>query len=66
MRDRGDLTRALTITPEYLRTKEGDAGSVLDLRNMQISLGRRFRSLKIWFVLRSFGLQGFRAHLQKT
>ncbi|KAI9331792.1 pyridoxal phosphate-dependent transferase [Zopfochytrium polystomum] len=57
VRDRGALTRALT---------EGDAGSVMDLRNMQISLGRRFRSLKLWFVLRSFGLTGFRKHIRHT
>lgn len=66
VRDRGDLSRALTITPTYLRTKHGDAGNVLDLRNLQISLGRRFRSLKIWFVLRSFGITGFQHHLRRT
>ncbi|TKY87550.1 hypothetical protein EX895_003564 [Sporisorium graminicola] len=66
VRDRGDLSRALTITPTYLRTKQGDAGNVLDLRNLQISLGRRFRSLKIWFVLRSFGIHGFQHHLRST
>ncbi|SPO31567.1 related to Aromatic-L-amino-acid decarboxylase [Ustilago trichophora] len=66
VRDRGHLSRALTITPAYLKTKQGDAGNVLDLRNLQISLGRRFRSLKIWFVLRSFGVQGFQAHLKTT
>ena len=66
VRDRGDLSRALTITPTYLRTKHGDAGNVLDLRNLQISLGRRFRSLKIWFVLRSLGQAGFRSHLRNT
>ncbi|KAE8271783.1 hypothetical protein A4X09_0g550 [Tilletia walkeri] len=66
VKDRGALTRALSITPEYLRTKHGDAGNVLDLRNMQLSLGRRFRSLKLWFVLRSFGVKGFQAHLRQS
>lgn len=66
LRDRGHFSRALTITPEYLRTKHGDAGDVLDLRNLQISLGRRFRSLKIWFVLRSYGVSGFQQHLRST
>ncbi|SPO48706.1 related to Aromatic-L-amino-acid decarboxylase [Moesziomyces antarcticus] len=66
VRDRGDLSRALSITPTYLRTKQADAGNVLDLRNLQISLGRRFRSLKVWFVLRSYGLEGFRKHLRTT
>ncbi|KAJ1024120.1 hypothetical protein NDA16_002959 [Ustilago loliicola] len=66
LKDRGDLSKALTITPAYLKTKQSDAGNVLDLRNLQIPLGRRFRSLKIWFVLRSFGLEGFRKHLRTT
>lgn len=66
LKDRGDLSKALAITPAYLKTKQSDAGNVLDLRNLQISLGRRFRSLKIWFVLRSFGLEGFRKHLRTT
>ncbi|KAJ9475851.1 hypothetical protein PHBOTO_005937 [Pseudozyma hubeiensis] len=66
VRDRGDLSRALTITPTYLRTKHGDAGNVLDLRNLQISLGRRFRSLKVWFVLRAYGVSGFQHHLRST
>ncbi|CAD6932497.1 unnamed protein product [Tilletia controversa] len=64
--DRGALTRALTVTPEFLRTKHGDAGDVLDLRNMQLSLGRRFRSLKLWFVLRSFGVKGLQDHLRHS
>ncbi|CAD6886161.1 unnamed protein product [Tilletia caries] len=66
VRDRGALTRALTVTPEFLRTKHGDAGDVLDLRNMQLSLGRRFRSLKLWFVLRSFGVKGLQDHLRHS
>jgi aromatic-L-amino-acid decarboxylase len=65
VRRRADLQNALTVTPEFLRTKHGDAGSVLDLRNMQLSLGRRFRSLKVWFVLRSYGQEGFRTHLRR-
>ncbi|KAE8226461.1 hypothetical protein CF319_g945 [Tilletia indica] len=66
VKDRSALTRALTVTPEFLRTKQGDAGTVLDLRNMQLSLGRRFRSLKLWFVLRSYGVRGFQAHLRHS
>jgi aromatic-L-amino-acid decarboxylase len=40
-------------------------GTVLDYRNMQLALGRRFRSLKIFFVLRSYGAQGFQAHQRR-
>lgn len=66
VRERASLSNALTVTPEYLRTKQGDAGSALDLRNMQLFLGRRFRSLKVWFVLRSYGQKGFREHLRTS
>ncbi|KIJ40178.1 hypothetical protein M422DRAFT_210014 [Sphaerobolus stellatus SS14] len=65
IRDRKLLTDALDITPTYLRTKEADEGTVIDYRNWQLPLGRRFRSLKVWFVLRSFGLNGFREHIRK-
>ncbi|KAK0537224.1 hypothetical protein OC834_000886 [Tilletia horrida] len=66
VKDRAALAGALTITPEYLRTRHGDAGNVMDLRNMQLSLGRRFRSLKLWFVLRSFGIKGLQQHLRNS
>lgn len=64
LRDRSALSSALTVTPEFLRTRQGDAGSVLDMRNMQIPLGRRFRSLKVWFVLRCYGVEGFQRHIR--
>ncbi|KAK4052980.1 hypothetical protein OIO90_004104 [Microbotryomycetes sp. JL221] len=65
VRDRKLLTQALDITPPFLRTKQGDQGTVVDFRNWQISLGRKFRSLKVWFTLRSFGVEGFRNHLER-
>ncbi|KDQ18690.1 hypothetical protein BOTBODRAFT_185213 [Botryobasidium botryosum FD-172 SS1] len=65
VRERTDLTNALDLTPEYLRTKHGDSGAVIDYRNWQLPLGRKFRALKIWFVLRGFGVEGFQAHIRK-
>ncbi|KAF8317413.1 hypothetical protein DL93DRAFT_2125123 [Clavulina sp. PMI_390] len=65
VRDRKHLTEALEVTPSFLRTKQGDAGTVIDYRNWQVALGRRFRSIKIWFVLRSYGIEGFQAHIRK-
>ena len=50
------LRRALSLTPEYLRT--GQDGSVVNLMEYGVPLGRRFRSLKLWFVMRYFGLEG--------
>ncbi|KAJ7039190.1 pyridoxal phosphate-dependent transferase [Mycena alexandri] len=64
VRDRLTLTRALDITPPFLRTAHGDSGAVIDYRNWHLALGRRFRSLKLWFVLRGFGVQGFQAHVR--
>lgn len=66
MRNRLDLTNALDITPTYLRNPYSDMGTVIDYRNWSISLGRRFRALKIWFVMRSYGLNGMKAHIRKT
>ncbi|EJD48673.1 hypothetical protein AURDEDRAFT_162130 [Auricularia subglabra TFB-10046 SS5] len=65
VRDRALLTTALDITPEFLRTKAADTGLVIDYRNWHLALGRRFRSLKLWFVLRSYGVKGFQAHIRK-
>jgi aromatic-L-amino-acid decarboxylase len=53
--DRRPLVQALSILPEYLRTAAGDAGAVIDYRDWQIPLGRRFRALKLWFTLRTEG-----------
>ena len=58
------LNDALDVTPAFLRSKEGDTGDVIDYRNWQLALGRRFRSVKIWFVLRSRGVAGFQEHLR--
>jgi len=62
--DREPLLDSLSILPEYLRNAASDAGEVIDYRDWQIPLGRRFRSLKLWFVLRSYGAEGLRAHIR--
>ena len=63
--DRRSLTDALSITPEYLRNTAPGAQSVTDYRDWQVPLGRRFRALKLWFVLRSYGAEGLRAHITR-
>ncbi len=63
--DRDSLVRALTIVPEYLQNAASDSGAVIDYRDWQIPLGRRFRALKLWFVLRSYGVEGLQAHIRK-
>jgi aromatic-L-amino-acid decarboxylase len=64
--DRTPLTGALSILPEYLRNAATDAGAVVDFRDWQIPLGRRFRALKLWFVLRWYGAEGLRAHIRSS
>jgi aromatic-L-amino-acid decarboxylase len=57
---RMDVVRqAFSLVPEYLRTAEGSRG-VRNLMDTGIQLGRRFRSLKLWMVLRHFGAEGIR------
>lgn len=63
--DREPLNRALSVMPEYLRNPASEGGRAIDYRDWQIPLGRRFRALKLWFVLRSYGaaaLRGFVRH----
>ncbi len=62
--DRGTLTEALAENPEYLRTAESDAGAVIDYRDWHIQLGRRFRALKLWAVMRHYGADGLAAHIR--
>jgi aromatic-L-amino-acid decarboxylase len=63
--DRSELVRTLGVFPEYLRNEPTASGGVIDYRDWQIPLGRRFRSLKLWFVLRHYGAEGLRAHIRQ-
>jgi aromatic-L-amino-acid/L-tryptophan decarboxylase len=63
LRDREALLRTFQVTPEYLRTSQ-DA-EVVNFRDWGIQLGRRFRALKLWFVMRSYGLNGLRMLIRK-
>ena len=60
MRDRAALTGALSILPEYLRNAATESGEVVDYRDWHPQLGRRFRAIKLWAVLRTYGLEGLR------
>jgi aromatic-L-amino-acid decarboxylase len=63
--DREPLIRALTVLPEYLRNEASASGAAIDYRDWQIPLGRRFRALKLWFVLRSYGLEALRTFIRQ-
>ena len=64
--DRAALIGALSILPEYLRNRATDSGAVIDYRDWHVPLGRRFRSLKLWFVIRHYGAEGLRAHVRRS
>jgi len=59
------LKRAFSLLPEYLRTAEGDAGAVKNYMDYGVQLGRRFRALKFWMVLRAYGAEGIAARLRE-
>jgi aromatic-L-amino-acid decarboxylase len=63
--DRAALVRSLSILPEYLRNRATESGAVIDYRDWQIPLGRRFRALKLWFVIRHYGVEGLRHHVRR-
>ena len=63
--DRAALIRTMSIVPEYLRNQATESGGVIDYRDWQIPLGRRFRSLKLWFVLRHYGIEGLQHHIRE-
>ncbi len=55
--DRSKLITAMSILPPYLRNEASATGEVIDYRDWHVPLGRRFRALKLWFVLRSYGAE---------
>jgi len=63
--DRKALVQTLSILPEYLRNKATESGAVIDYRDWHIQLGRRFRSLKLWFVIRHYGVEGLQYHIRQ-
>jgi aromatic-L-amino-acid decarboxylase len=63
--DRKALIQTLSILPEYLRNQASESGAVIDYRDWQIQLGRRFRSLKLWFVIRHYGVEGLQHHIRQ-
>lgn len=66
VQNRNHLTRALSVTASYLQNTFTDSGLVTDYRDWQIPLGRRFRALKIWFVMRTYGVEGLRKHIENS
>jgi len=63
--DRAALIQTLSVLPEYLRNQATETGAVIDYRDWHIPLGRRFRALKLWFVIRHYGVEGLRHHIRE-
>ena len=63
--DRKHLIKTFSILPEYLKNKATEEGAVFDYRDWHIQLGRRFRSLKLWFVIRHYGVEGLQFHVRR-
>ena len=63
--DRAALIGALSILPDYLINDATHSGAVIDYRDWQVPLGRRFRALKLWFVLRHYGVEGLQYHIRR-
>lgn len=62
VKDEEALVRCFEILPEYLKTQS--RGTVKDYRDWGIPMGRRFRALKLWFVIRSFGVEGLKTKIR--
>ncbi|WP_235619281.1 pyridoxal-dependent decarboxylase [Embleya scabrispora] len=63
--DRRSLTAAMDIRPDFLRNQASDSGHVTDFRDWQVPLMHPFRALKLWFVLRTHGIEGLRTHIRE-
>ena len=63
--DRAALIKSLSVLPEYLRNRATESGAVIDYRDWQVPLGRRFRALKLWFVIRHYGVEGLQHHIRR-
>jgi aromatic-L-amino-acid decarboxylase len=63
--DRVTLIKTLSVLPEYLRNEATESGAVIDYRDWQVGLGRRFRALKLWFVIRHYGIEGLQFHVRE-
>lgn len=64
MKNPAALIRALSTNPEYLRNKATESKQVVDYKDWQIALSRRFRALKMWMVLRGYGAANLRKFLR--
>lgn len=65
VKNRTELIRTMSVLPEYLKNEETLKGTVFDYRDWHVPLGRRFRALKLWFVIRHYGVEGLEAYIRE-
>ncbi len=58
------LVKALSTNPEYLRNKVSESDSAVDYKDWQVGTGRKFKSLRLWLVLRSYGVANLQSHIR--
>lgn len=63
--DKSVLIKTLSVLPEYLKNEATENGAVIDYRDWHLQLGRRFRALKLWFVIRHYGVEGLQYHIRE-
>ncbi|KAK1260738.1 Aromatic-L-amino-acid decarboxylase [Acorus gramineus] len=64
VRNRDLLISALATDPEYLKNRPSESGSVVDYKDWQVGLGRRFRALRLWMVLKMYGVANLQSHIR--
>ena len=65
VRNRASLENAMRVDQEIYKNEATRSGLVTDYKNWQVPLGRRFRALKVWFVLRMYGVVGLQNHIRR-
>ena len=60
----GQITRSLSTNPEYLKNKASESGSVVEYKDWQIGTGRKFKALRLWFVIRTYGVGNLQSHIR--
>lgn len=65
VRDRQALVSTLGMRADILYNRATESGAVIDYRDWHVPLGRRFRALKLWFVIRHYGVEGLRYHVRR-
>lgn len=63
VKDRSKLIRSLLVDPTYLKHKQSD--KAIDYRHWGLPLSRRFRALKLWFVMRMYGIEGLQSYIRR-